>query len=70
VTSPSRAGSRWRRLVRGLHWYLRELTGEADYDRYLDRHAVVHPGCPVMNRRDFERWRVEQKASTAGHRCC
>ena len=31
-----------RRAGRVL-WYLRELTGEADYDRYLARHGREHP---------------------------
>ena len=57
----------WARAVR---WYLRELTGEGDYDRYLARHADVHPGEPALTRRAFERWRAERAATTPGHRCC
>jgi hypothetical protein len=32
-----------RRLLGFVHWYLRELTGEAEYDHYLDRRGD-HPG--------------------------
>jgi len=78
MTSPAPAGPapspqarpRWRRWARALHWYLREITGEADYDRYLARHAAVHPGEPVLGRREFERCRWEDKARNPGNRCC
>ena len=54
------------RWWRGLRWYLRELTGEADYDRY----RAAHPECSVLSRRDFERDRWERRSSTPGSRCC
>ena len=28
-----------RRALQSIRWYLRELTGESQYDRYLARHA-------------------------------
>jgi uncharacterized short protein YbdD (DUF466 family) len=59
-----------RRWARAVHWYLRELVGETEYDRYLERHAAVHPGQCVLSRREFERSRWEQKARTPGNRCC
>ena len=59
-----------RRWARGVHWYLRELTGETEYERYLARHAAVHPGACVLTRREFERWRWTEKAETPGNRCC
>ena len=62
--------SRPRRWARAVHWYLRELTGEAEYDRYLDRHAAVHPDRPAMTRREFDRRRWTQQAETPGNRCC
>ena len=39
---------------RGVRWYLAELTGENQYDRYLERHAREHPGTPPLPRREFE----------------
>jgi uncharacterized short protein YbdD (DUF466 family) len=60
-------GVRWAGVLR---WYLRELTGEAGYDRYLARHPALHPGEPVMTRREFEVWRWTEKANTPGNRCC
>jgi len=68
--APSPGVARWRRWARGLHWYLREVTGEADYDRYLARHAAVHPHEPAQSRREFDRCRWEDKANNPGNRCC
>jgi uncharacterized short protein YbdD (DUF466 family) len=59
-----------RRWLAAVRWYLRELTGEADYDRYLSRHAAVHPGQHVLTRREFEAWRWTEKAKNPGNRCC
>jgi len=58
---------------RGIGWYLRELTGETAYERYLEHHASRahdehHSGLP-MTRREFERQRAERSAQPGG-RCC
>ena len=61
------------RMLRGLRavrWYLRELTGEADYDRYLAHHRSTHPDGPAMSRREFDRLQWERRANTPGNRCC
>lgn len=59
-------GSAWR----GVRWYLRELSGEAAYDHYLERHRREHPGEPAMTRREFERWRIDHSDPEPGSRCC
>jgi uncharacterized short protein YbdD (DUF466 family) len=56
--------------LRGVLWYLRELTGEADYDRYLIRHAREHPGAEPLSRRAFERARTDRTTAGPGSRCC
>jgi uncharacterized short protein YbdD (DUF466 family) len=56
------------RLIVFVRWYLREFTGQADYDRYLVGHA--HSGVPAMPRREFERCRVDRAAQARGTRCC
>jgi hypothetical protein len=33
---------RLRRAVEGIRWYLREVSGEGDYDRYV-AHAAATP---------------------------
>ncbi|MFI9026841.1 YbdD/YjiX family protein [Streptomyces sp. NPDC053560] len=74
--SGSRGGVRWAALVarwgRGIRWYVRELTGESAYERYvghLRRHA---PDAPVPTRREFERHRTDSQEGDprSGFRCC
>jgi uncharacterized short protein YbdD (DUF466 family) len=61
---------RLRHLYGLVRWYLRELTGEAAYDRYLDRHRHAHPGVLALPRRDFERVRTDRGDDNPGARCC
>jgi uncharacterized short protein YbdD (DUF466 family) len=53
-----------------VRWYLRELTGETAYERYLEHRAASHDGTgEPMSRREFERRRAERSAQP-GNRCC
>jgi uncharacterized short protein YbdD (DUF466 family) len=61
---------RLRKLCGLVWWYLRELTGESAYDRYLDRHRHAHPGVPALPRRDFERLRADRTDDNPQTRCC
>jgi carbon starvation protein CstA len=57
--------------VRSVHWYLRELTGETAYDRYVEHHrahAAVH-GDPPLSRREFERRQAERSARPENRYC-
>ena len=56
------------RALQGVHWYLKELTGEADWDRYLE-HCAEH-GRPPMTRREFERRRADAREANPVSRCC
>lgn len=58
------------RLWRGVRWYLRELTGETQYDRYLERHAREHGDAPPLSHREFERRRIDGADAKPGSRCC
>jgi hypothetical protein len=53
---------------RGILWYLKQATGEAKWDEYLDRcrSQQVQP----MSRRHFERHRAEQMGNRPQARCC
>ena len=57
-----------RRAGRGVRWYLKQVTGEAKWDEYLEqcRGQDVQP----MSRRDFERHRSEHRESSPQSRCC
>lgn len=59
-----------RTLARTVHRYLREVSGEADYDHYLARHGTGGTCGPVMTRRQFEQHRWARQATDPGSRCC
>ncbi len=35
---------RVRRSIKFFWWYLKEISGENAYDRYLEKHRAAHPG--------------------------
>lgn len=59
-----------REVVGKVHWYLREVSGEADYDRYVAHRRREHPKDPVMSRREFECWRMDDRDRNPRSRCC
>ena len=61
--------SRVLQPIRSAWWYLKEVSGENAYDRYLVVHAATHPERPPMNRGEFYRQRQDEKYSDPGSRC-
>jgi uncharacterized short protein YbdD (DUF466 family) len=59
-----------RQMMAGVRWYLREVTGESAYDRYVQHMRRDHPGQPVMSRRDYERRRQDERNENPRARCC
>jgi uncharacterized short protein YbdD (DUF466 family) len=57
-------------MFSGVRWYLREVSGESGYDRYVAHMRREHPGQPVMSRRDYERRRQDQREESPRARCC
>ena len=57
-----------RKAGRGIHWYLKQATGEAKWDDYLER--CRRDGTDPMSRREFERHRAEQQEKHPQARCC
>ena len=59
-------------IWRGLRWYLREVTGESAYDRYLERVRGEHPHAPgmVLDRNAFERTRQDHRDRHPPQRYC
>jgi uncharacterized short protein YbdD (DUF466 family) len=68
--SPASAAGRIGGLARTVRWYLREVTGETAYDRYVEHVRRDHPDAGVMSRRDFERWRQDDRNDNPRARCC
>jgi uncharacterized short protein YbdD (DUF466 family) len=58
------------KLLRGVLWYLRELTDESAYERYVEHGRTHHPERPVPSRPEFERQRLAAKDANPGVRCC
>jgi uncharacterized short protein YbdD (DUF466 family) len=54
----------------GVRWYLREVSGESAYDRYVEHRRHEHPDEPVMSRRAFERRRQDEREARPQARCC
>jgi uncharacterized short protein YbdD (DUF466 family) len=61
-----------RRVVRGVHWYVRELTDESAYDRYVEHMRTHDPDAAVPSRREFERMRTDRQEADPRERfrCC
>ncbi|MER7347801.1 YbdD/YjiX family protein [Streptomyces aurantiacus] len=61
-----------RRAGRWVRWYVRELTDESAYERYVAHARKEHPGASVLSRRAFERMRTDRQESDPrqGFRCC
>jgi Selenoprotein, putative len=53
---------------RGILWYLKQATGEAKWDEYVERCA--REGTAPMSRRGFERHRASHKEHNPQSRCC
>ena len=64
MTTTIRRGARW------LRWYLREVSGESAYDRYVEHTRAEHPDREVLSRRDFERQRMDDRDARPQSRCC
>jgi uncharacterized short protein YbdD (DUF466 family) len=65
-----KTGMRMASLLRAVRWYLREVSGESLYDRYLLHHEFQHPHQPPMSKTEFERWRIDRHNNSPGTRCC
>jgi uncharacterized short protein YbdD (DUF466 family) len=61
-------GARLTTAAKGLRWYLRQATGEAKWDQYLDDCRAR--GEEPMTRRAFERHRAEHREHNPQSRCC
>ena len=59
-----------RDAVAKLARYLKELTGEHNYDRYVEHHRHAHPDASALSRREFERRRMDERDRNPGVRCC
>ena len=61
-------GAAVARAGHGVRWYLREWSGEARWDRYLQ--DCAQHGHPPMSRREYERQRSDAAERNPASRCC
>ncbi|MEU8135809.1 CstA-like transporter-associated (seleno)protein [Streptodolium elevatio] len=59
-----------RRLLAAVRWYLREVSGDAAYERHCERHRRENPDRPSPTRREYEAWRRRRREETPICRCC
>ena len=59
-----------KEILSGVRWYLREVSGETAYERYVEHVRREHPDAIVMSRRDFERLRQDDRNDNPRARCC
>ena len=57
-------------LVSGVRWYLREVSGESAYERYVEHERRDHPDREPLPRRQFERSRQDERDRQPQARCC
>jgi uncharacterized short protein YbdD (DUF466 family) len=57
-----------RRMLAGVRWYARQLSGESKWNDYLAR--CERDDVPPMTRRQFERHRDEHREQGTQSRCC
>ncbi|ALK08186.1 YbdD/YjiX family protein [Blastochloris viridis] len=49
--------------------FLRTMTGDDEYERYLERHARTHPDLPPVDRKSYFKVEITRKWSGI-RRCC
>lgn len=67
---PGNLADRLARACRGIVWYLREISGEARYDHYLERFAAEHPGETPMSEVEYLRAREAYDRLHPNTSCC
>jgi len=65
VSPRRRAGQ----MLRAAWGWLREVSGDDAYERYLRHHAQRHPGALAPSRREFYAQELQRKWSGV-NRCC
>ena len=63
----------WSALLKakaGFVWYVREFSGEAKYDHYLEHFASEHPGETPLTEREYWRMREEYDRKHPNTSCC
>ncbi|MEV6814825.1 YbdD/YjiX family protein [Micromonospora sp. NPDC051296] len=58
------------RSCRHVLWYVREVVGENDYERYVNHLRRHHPQTRPVSRKVFERDKIQRLETGPNTRCC
>ncbi|WP_083984341.1 YbdD/YjiX family protein [Corynebacterium epidermidicanis] len=58
------------RTLKAVWWWLGELVGEREYEKYVAHLRARHPGHPIPSEREYFRQRFAEKDANPGARCC
>ena len=58
-----------KHLLKHLWHYLRQVTGDDAYERYIAHRKLAHAGEPPLTRQQFFKMRQDEKWSKVS-RCC
>ena len=62
-------GTRLNRLLRRSWRFVRQLSGDDAYERYLAHHAACHADTPPLSRKEYFQ-RLQQEKWDGVRRCC
>lgn len=57
-------------IARNVWWYMGELVGDHDYEKYVAHMQANHPGCEIPSKKQFWRDRYRDQDANPGTRCC
>jgi uncharacterized short protein YbdD (DUF466 family) len=69
MSIPARARSAPLQWLAAVWSYVRAVSGDDAYERYISHHAAKHPEVPLMTRKQYFAERQRQKWSGVT-RCC
>lgn len=58
------------RILRAIWWWLGEIVGEHEYEKYVAHLQAHHPEQDIPTEREYFKRRYAQKAANPGARCC
>ena len=67
---PGGAQAKLRTVLRAALRTVREVAGAPDYERYLEHHAVSHPGQVPLSAREYYADFVSRRFGSGPSRCC
>lgn len=58
------------KVLRAVWWWLGELVGEREYEKYVAHMRARHPERAIPTEREYFRQRYAERDANPGARCC